>query len=288
MTLRRTTNAKDKGRWAHIDMDRLANALDSAIRKATPASTAPQPRFPSPPPTTTPRGDPRLAQGPSAPMIAGSGLWAPLGTTRGREFGTIAMTGFEGREFELIDDGRPVLNLDDGAYYLAYPEREPWRVGEDESGNDRTEFVDKFRRVQPWPLGTFEKLTKPRGAGTLKDAMPIDALTGHPFLGKRPATRQSILALLAREGISVARGMTGELLVSSPGGRWPKGWVVDVLGKPGMADYLTTELVCAWPHDGEAPLAQTLGITGEGICSSAAHRVKPATGIVGKLKAAIA
>lgn len=245
----------------------------------------------SKPPRNGPR--PRFTredEGPTSPLIAGSGLWAPFGTVNGREFGTVTgMPAFDGREFELIDDGHPVVDLSPGSFYLAYPDREPWRITEDEYGNDRTDYIDKFRRIQPWPLGTFDKLTKPRAAGKAKDAQPLDSLTGLPFLRGRAPTRQNILALLTREGVTVERGARGELLPATPGGRWPKAAVVEVLHRPGMPAYLTADppVRCAWPHDAEAPQAQTLDAMGNGLCSSAAHKVKPATGLVGKLRAAV-
>lgn len=286
---RRTTNAKDKGKWAPpIDVGKLEAALDSAIRKSR-AAAQPAPRIPV---FAAPKAAPartREMEGPSGPLVAGSGLWQPLGTVRGLEYGTVpGMPMFEDREFTIDDDGQPVIVLDPGAFYLLYPSSEPWRVLSDErTGEDRVEYVDKYRRLRPWPAGTFEKLTRPRAAGNLRDVQPIDALTGHPFLRGRAPTRQNIVALLAREGVGVARGRGGEFLVTSLGGRWPKDALADLLRRPGMADYLTRDLACAWPHDGEAPLAQTLDLLGNGLCSGSAHRVKPATSIVGKAKAAL-
>lgn len=235
-----------------------------------------------------PYQDPRLAEGPTQPLVAGSASWQPLGTIGNREFGTVSgMAGFERREFELVEEG-PVVQLDGGSFYLDFNEYEPWRVVEDERGQEQVETIAKFRRVAPWPLGTFEKLTRPKAAAKAKDALPVDALTGLPwFLRGRAPTRDNILALLAREGVTVAHGPSGEILVSTRGGRWPKDAVVDVLRRPGMAAYLQGNVSCAWPHDGEAPAAMTLDILGNGLCSAPAHRVKPATGIVGKLRAAV-
>lgn len=234
--------------------------------------------------------DPRLAEGPTGgPLIAGHGTWHLLGSVGSRQFGTVSgMPGFEGREFELIDDG-PVVQLDDGSYYLDYNTNEPWRVVEDQYGQEQVESIAKFRRLQPWSAGYFEKLTRPKAPAKAKDAMPVDGLTGLAFLGGRAPTVQNIVARLAREGLTVSRGANGELLVSTPGGRWPKDALVhDVLRRPGMLAYLGGDLPCAWPHDAETPLAQTLDVIGNGLCSADAHRVKPATGILGKLKAALA
>lgn len=230
--------------------------------------------------------DPRFDEGPSGPLVAGSALWESIGTIGTREFGTIAMPGFEGHEFELIPDG-PVLALDAGTRYLDYNEDEPYRWTTDEYGEDRLETIGKFRRLVPWPLGHFDKLTKPKAGAKVKDSMPVDALTGLSYLGGRAPTRQTIVARLANDGVTVSRGSGGELLPSLPGGRWPKPSIEELLRKPGIGRYLAEDIPCAWPHDGEAPLAMTLDMLGNGLCSAKAHRAKPATGIVGKLRAAV-